>query len=152
MNSTTIQLKRNTKLEDLAVNYVRVDGGAVGGDQIVRMDTGTGGSWLDDGYGLMPSEPLLITGSPVTNGTYTIASATTPTLTLTVSNTLTATRVTTNIQFLVDVVSCAPPAGCTNTSYRIIRTDAAAWATATNFTGGGSIVVTNAGSNNGTYT
>ena len=58
-----------------------MDGGALGGDQIVRMDTGTGGSWLDDGFGLTPSETLLITGSPVNNGTYTIASATASTLT-----------------------------------------------------------------------
>jgi len=87
VNATTfsIQLKRNTVISP-AVDFVRNSGG----DQIIRTD---GTSWQTDGFGFDSGEQLVISGSGANNGTYTIASASGTTLTLTVGNTVQATQV-----------------------------------------------------------
>src|SRR5207245_8934096 len=121
------------------------------GDQIVRT---AGLSWSDSGFGLTPSETLLVTGSPVNNGTYHIASTSGATLTLTEANTVTATRVSPTTQFVVVTHTCSG-SGCTPPpdTYEIRRSPSSPvdWSSNTNFTGSGSIIVTNAGANNGTY-
>ena len=72
-----IQLKRNDKLDNLAVNFVR-NGSAV---TVVRTD---GQSWTGSGFGQDASEPVVISdsGSGSTNGTYVISLASGSTLTL----------------------------------------------------------------------
>src|SRR6185503_2910397 len=91
VNATTIQLKRSDVLTT-QVNYVR----SGGGDQIIRTD---GLNWIDSGFGTTFGEELIITGSPVNNGTWHMSSASGATLTLTETNGVTATRVTTSTQF-----------------------------------------------------
>src|SRR4029079_3759186 len=90
INSSTIQLKRNSVLTT-QVNYVR----SGGGDQIIRTD---GNNWIDDCVCSSAGETILITGSSVNNGTWHIASASGATLTLTETNSVIATRVTTSTQ------------------------------------------------------
>ena len=62
--SPSIQLKNNTVFTG-TVDFVR--SGA--GDQIIRLD---GNDWADDGFGA--GQTVIVSSSPVSNGTYTIAS------------------------------------------------------------------------------
>src|SRR4029077_18281794 len=147
VNSTTIQLKRNDVLTT-QVNYLR----AGGGDQIIRTD---GLSWTDSGFGVTPSETLLITGSSVNKGTWPVSSAAGATLTPPEANSVTATQVSPTTQFAVVTHTCST-SGCTPPpdTYEIRRSPSSPvdWSLNTNLVGSGSIIVTGAGANNGTYT
>jgi len=137
VNATTfsIQLKRNTAVTK-SVDFVR----SGSGDQIIRTDST---SWSSDGFGFDSGEQLVVTGSGANNGTYTIASASGSTLTLTAANTVQATRVV-----AVSLTFTPSTTGTGAHNDQITRNDGRAW---TSDLFGGSITVTGSGSFSGGY-
>ena len=137
--SPSIQLKNNTVFNG-NVDFVR----SASGDEIIRLD---GHNWADDGFGA--DQDVIVSGSAVNDGTYHIASVSGSVMTLVQMNTLTASEVTPTVTFgHTDVF---------DSSHTLIRTDywvdsSTSWTANTTFTAGGSINVSGAGANNGTYT
>ena len=109
------------------------------GDQL----TITGGTW---GAPLTAGVSILITNAGANNGSYTVTSVTPTTLTVAHDPTrsFVATRVTTSLQFFQETVGA-------DTFNRIRRADGSPWSS-TSFEIGGTIVITGAGANNGTFT
>ncbi len=144
INDSTIQLKNNAVLTK-QVNFVRRGGSF--GDQIIRTD---GLSWDTDGFD--GGQTLLITGSPINNGTWHIDDTTGATLTLTERGMVTGSQVTTGYIFDRVTHTCSPtPCTPAPDQYFIQRTDGAAFLDFTNFLSGG-FTISGTSSNNKHFT
>src|SRR4029077_621998 len=123
--SYSVELKANDVVSTV-VDFVR----DAGGDQIIRRD---GGNFRLNGFDA--DQTLFLTGSGPNNGTYTIKSVSIDgsTIVVTVANTLTATQITSSLNFVDEVIPCSP-SPCTPTHVEhIYRTDGHDWTDSTTF-------------------